>query len=48
MPKELMLTAPAIEIFLDKLRDFYMEMAEAVEMLSAKLAQESVETTYAL
>ena len=29
-------------------RFFFIEMAEDVEMLSVKLAQESVETTYAL
>ena len=41
-----MLTAPAIEICSDKLKDFYMEMAEAVEMLSAKLTEVSAKTAF--
>ena len=43
-----MLTAPAIEMISDKLNDLFMEMAEDFEMLSAKLTQESVESTWAL
>ena len=41
-----MLTAKAIGMLSDRLTGFYMEMAEAVEMLSAKLTEVSVKTAF--